>query len=113
MRKVPILFWVAAIVFAAAGLARPTASQPMPAGSPVTMDGTIVMSVEDDFQKGRATRRYFLNHSGRHFDLVLTPRQAAGLQPGMTVRITGRLAGKVLTTDPSDESVLVLRPAPR
>jgi len=114
MQRVPILLSVAAIVFAAAvGLARPTAGQPAPAGSPLTIEGAVVMSVEDDFQTGRATRRYFLNHSGRHFDLVLTPGQAAGLQPGMTVRITGWLAGRVLTADPSDESVVVLHPAPR
>jgi len=110
MRRVPILLSVAAVVFVAAAiLARLAASQPTPAGSHITIEGTIVMSVEDDFQRDRATRRYFLNQSGRQLELVLAPHQAAGLRPGMAVRITGQLAGNVLTPDPSDESIVLLR----
>ena len=111
MRRVPILVAVAAIVFAVA--ARPTllaASQATSSPGPVMIEGTIVMVIEDDFQRGRATRHYFLNHAGQQLDLRLTPRQAAGLQPNMTVRIIGQLVGNVLTADPSDESVVVLRP---
>jgi len=111
MWRASILVAVAAIVFAvAAGLASLAAGQPPSSKLPVVIEGTIVMAIEDDFQKGRATRRYFLNQSGRQLDLELMPRQAAGLQPGMTVRITGQLVGNVLTADPSDESVVVLRP---
>jgi len=110
MPRVPIPLSLAAILIAAAALApRPTASQPTPAGSHITIEGTIVMSVEDDFQRDRATRRYFLNQSGRQLELVLAPHQAAGLRPGMAVRITGQLAGNVLTPDPSDESIVLLR----
>ena len=111
MRRAAILVAVAAIALAiAAGLGSPAAGQSTSPGSSVVIEGTIVVLVEDDFQKGRATRRYFLNQSGRQLDLRLMPRQAAPLQPGMTVRITGQLVGNVLTADPSDESVVVLRP---
>jgi hypothetical protein len=104
-----VLVSVAAIVFAAAaGVASPQASQTTLPGSPVVIEGEIVMSVEDDFRTGRATRRYFLNQSGRQYDLRLTSREAAGLQPGMTVRITGRLVGHILIPDSSDGSVVVL-----
>ena len=110
MRRASILVAIAAIVFAiATAFASLAASQPASSQPPVVIEGTIVMAVEDDFEKGRATLRYFLNQSGRQFDLRLMPRQAAGLQPGMTVRITGQLMGTVLTADPSDESVVVLR----
>src|SRR5262245_37413954 len=109
MRRVPIFVLVLAIVFA--GAARPTslaASQATSSPGPVVIEGTIVMAIEDDFQKGRATRRYFLKHSAQLLDLRLTTRQAAGLEPNMTVRIIGQLVGNVLTADPSDESVVVL-----
>ena len=110
MRRVPILVAIAAIVFAVAtGPTSLDASQATSSPSPVVIEGTIVMAIEDDFQKGRATRRYFLNHSGQQLDLRLTPRQAAGLEPNMTVRIIGQLVGNVLTADLSDESVVVLR----
>jgi len=107
MRRVPILVSVAAIV-AAAGVASSQASQTTLPGSPVVIEGKIVMAVEDDFQTGRATRRYFLNQSGRQYDLKLASREAAGLQPGMTVRIIGRLVGHILIPDSSDGSVVVL-----
>ena len=106
-----MLVTVAVIVFAAAtSLTALAAGQPTSSHGRVVIEGTIVIAIEDDFQKGRATRRYFLNHSGQQFDLRLTPRQAAGLQPNLTVRIIGQLVGNVLTADPSDESVVVLRP---
>ena len=109
MRRMPTLVVLAAIMLAVA--ARPTSLVAQATSSPgtVVIEGTIVMAIEDDFQKGRATRRYFLNYSGQQLDLRLTPRQAAGLQPNMTVRIIGQLVGNVLTADPSDESVVVLR----
>src|SRR5262245_45180578 len=111
MRRALIIVAITAIVFAvAADLASLAASQPASSQPFVVIEGTIVMAIEDDFQKGRATRRYFLNQSGRQLDLELMPRQAARLQPGMTVRITGQLVGNLLTADPSDESVVVLHP---
>src|SRR5258706_10671311 len=111
MRRMPTFVSVAALVFVvAAPPARPALSHPTSPGSAVVLEGTIAMSVEDDFQRGRATRHYFLVQSGRRYDLVLTPRQADAVQPGMTVRITGQLGGNVLTADPSDESVVMVRP---
>jgi hypothetical protein len=105
----PTFVSVAALVLTVAA-ARPAVSQPTPSASPVVVEGTIAMSIEDDFQRGRATRHYFLVQSGRRYDLQLSPRQADAVQPGMTVRVTGRLGGNVLTADPSDESVVVVRP---
>ena len=74
------------------------------------VEGTVAMSVEDDFQSGRATRHYFLDNSGsvKRYDLRLTPRQANLVQPGMRVRVTGSLAGGILTADQADQSVVVL-----
>ena len=104
---VPVVVLVSAV---AAAIARPAAAQTTPLGSPVVVEGTVAMSVEDDFQSGRATRHYFLDQSdsGTRYDLRLTPRQANIVQPGMKVRIIGSLAGDILTADKSDQSVVVL-----
>jgi len=79
-------------------------------GQAVVVEGTIAMAVEDDFRSGRATRRYLLqpSGSGAPYDLELTPRQANSVQPGMRVRVTGRLHGSVLTADQTDQSVVIL-----
>ncbi len=68
------------------------------------------MLVEDDFQNGHATRHYFLDQpdSGRRYDLSLTQRQANRIQPGMSVRVIGTLAGNVITADQDDGSVVTL-----
>jgi len=81
------------------------------AGSPEVVEGTVVMIVEDDFLHGRAAKHYFLDHSGGRNDLYVTPKQAQALQPGMKVRVTGRLAGRVLTADTADAGVVVLQGA--
>ena len=75
-------------------------------------DGVVVMLVEDDFEKGRATRHYFLDQpeSGRRYDLKLTQRQESRIQPGMSVRVIGRLADNVLTADQDDASIVILNP---
>src|SRR5215468_230649 len=105
--------FVMLLVFAlAVGIASPMAAQ-VAAGSPEVVEGTVVMIVEDDFLHGRAAKHYFLDQAGpggRH-DLNITPKQARALQPGMKVRITGRLAGRVLTPDTADASVVVLEAA--
>ena len=111
MRATTPFVLVAALALAvAAAMPRPAVGQTNPSGSPVVVEGTIAMSVEDDFQSGRATRHYFLDQSGadRRYDLRLTPRQASGVQPGMRVRVVGSLVGSVLTADQGDESVVVL-----
>src|SRR5262245_54558398 len=105
---------VALLEFAlAVGIAGPAVGQIAPAGSPEVVEGTVVMIVEDDFLHDRAAKHYFLDVSGpggRH-DLKLTPKQARVLQPGMKVRVTGRLNGRVLTADPADAGVVVLEAA--
>lgn len=111
MRGIVAFVPVVALAFAvAAPIARSAAGQTTPLGSPVVIEGTVAMSVEDDFQSGRATRHYFLDQSGsgRRYDLTLTPRQANIVQPGMRVRVTGSLAGGILTADQADHSVVVL-----
>jgi len=111
MRGIVAFVPVVALVFVvAAAIARPDATRATPLGSPVVVEGTVAMSVEDDFQSGRATRHYFLDPSGsgRRYDLRLTPRQANIVQPGMRVRIIGSLAGDILTAYKADESVVVL-----
>ena len=111
MRGIGAFVPVMAVVFGvSAGNARPAAGQTAPLGSLVVVEGTVAMSVEDDFQSGRATRHYFLDPSGPggRYDLRLTPRQAAIVQPGMRVRVIGRLAGGILTADQRDHSVVVL-----
>jgi hypothetical protein len=115
MRGMTAFVPVAAFVFAVAAVsARPAAAQTTWLGNQVIAEGTLAMSVEDDFQSGRATRHYFLDQSGpgRRYDLRLTPRQASRVQPGMRVRVIGRLAGSVLTADQADDSVVVLDAPP-
>lgn len=102
---------VAALVLAmAAGMARAAPGQSTTVDSPVVIEGTIAMSVEDDFQSGRATKHYFLDQSNpdTRYDLRLTPRQATIVQPRMRVRVIGTLTGSVLTADQTDDSVVVL-----
>jgi hypothetical protein len=104
---VPVVALVSAV---AAASAHPASGQTTPLGIPVVVEGRVAMSVEDDFQSGRATRHYFLDQSGsgRRYDLRLTPRQANMVQPGMRARVIGSLAGDILTADKADQSVVVL-----
>jgi hypothetical protein len=102
---------VAALMIAVAALdAPPALGQANAAGTPVVAEGKVAMSVEDDFQSGRATLHYFLDPSGSggRYDLRLTPSQAKRVRPGMSVRIMGRLAGSVLTADQDDSAVVLL-----
>ena len=110
-RRLRALVPVAILVFAGAGtMAPPAAGQVTPLGSPVVVEGTVAMIVEDDFANGRATKHYFLDQSGPHgrYELRLTPHQATTVQPGMQVRVTGSLAGRVLHADVADHAVVVL-----
>ena len=94
----------------AATMARPAAGQTATAGSPIVVEGTVAMVVEDDFQNGRPIKHYFLDRPGSHgrLDLKLTPNQAKAVHPGMQVRIMGSLAGRVLTSDAGDHALVVL-----
>ena len=111
MRRLTAFVPVAVLVFiVAATMARPAAGQTTSVGSPVVVEGTVAMVVEDDFVNGRAIKHYFLDQpgpNGRH-DLKLTSHQAKTVHPGMRVRITGSLAGRVLTSDAADHAVVVL-----
>ena len=111
MRGIATFVPVVAVMFGvSAANARPAAGQATPPGRPVVVEGTIVMSVEDDFRSGRATRRYFLDPAGPggRYELRLTPAQADLVQPGMRVRVIGRLVERVLTANRADHGVLVL-----
>lgn len=93
-----------------AARARPAAGQAAVPGRTVLVEGTIAVSVEGEFPAGLATRHHFLDQSGPggRYELRLTPGQADTVQPGMRVRITGRLAEGVLTADRASHSVVVL-----
>ena len=111
MRGIGAFVPVVAVVFGVSGAhARPALGQAAPAGNLVVVEGTVAMSVEDDFQSGRATRHYFLDVSGPggRYDLRLTPRQTGIVQPGTRVRVIGRLAGGILSADQGDHGVVVL-----
>lgn len=111
MRRLMAFVPVGVLVFVvAATMARPAAGQTIPVGSPAVVEGTVAMVVEDDFVNGRAIKHYFLDQPGPHgrHDLTLTPHQAKTVHPGMRVRITGSLAGRVLTSDAADHAVVVL-----
>jgi hypothetical protein len=111
MRRLTATLPVAVLLFAVSATgARPAAGQTTSVGSPAVVEGSVAMVVEDHFASGRAIKHYFLEHSGpygRH-DLKLTPHQARTVQPGMRVRVTGSLAGRVLTSDAADHAVVVL-----
>ena len=46
-------------------------------GQPVVYEGTVTVAVEDDFERGRATRRYFIDEQnlGRRFELKVNKAQ--------------------------------------
>lgn len=108
---VPLL---AVVLVVSAANAPPAAGRAILPGTPIVVEGTVVMIVEDDFLRGRATRRYFLDEAGsqRRYDLTLTPRQVDVVQPGMRVRVIGTLADGVLTPEPGERSVVVLEGPP-
>jgi len=111
MRGIAAFVPVVAVAFGvSAASARAAAGQPAPLGRPVVVEGTVAMSIEDDFQSGRATRHYFLVQSGpgRRYGLRLTPRQTEIVRPGMRVRVIGSLAAGILSAGQTDHSLVVL-----
>jgi hypothetical protein len=82
-------------------------------GTPVVVDGTVVMLVEDDFARGRATTHHFLDEAvtGKRHKLKLKPQQAQRVEPGMKIRVSGTLSGDELTPDDSGFSVTFLKSA--
>ena len=79
-------------------------------GSPVTLEGTALMQVVDDFEHGRSDIRYFLRErsSNERLELKLSPEQAKRIRPGQELRVRGRRSGKVLAADP--DKVLAVDP---
>jgi len=99
--KVLLLIGLAASTGAAAAAA--------PAAS-VTLEGTVSMQIEDDFQHGRARTRYFLveRSSNERLELQLSPEQAKKIRPNQELRVRGKRSGKMLAVDAAASSVSVL-----
>jgi len=76
----------------------------------VTLEGTVSMQIEDDFQHGRSRTRYFLveRSSKERVELQLAPEQAKKLRPNQQLRVRGMRSGKVLAVDTTAHSISVL-----
>jgi hypothetical protein len=76
-------------------------------GERVVYEGTVAVVVEDDFQRGRSTTRYFLQerHLGQRFELRVSPEQGKQLKTGATIRVRGVAAGGTLSADTTTGSV--------
>jgi hypothetical protein len=79
-------------------------------GKPVVFAGKLAVSVVDDFQHGKAGRRYFLEETNleTRFELKLLASQAGRLEPGANIQVKGRLSGFLLTADTTADAVTVL-----
>ena len=79
-------------------------------GQRVVYEGTVAVAVEDDFARGRATRRYFLDEQnlGQRFELRVSEAQGKALRTGARIRVRGVAAGGALSADTGTESVTVL-----
>jgi hypothetical protein len=79
-------------------------------GSTVTLEGTVEVQVEDDFEHSRSRTRYFLveHRSKERLELQLSPQQAKRMRFGQELRVRGRQSAKVLAADPDAEAVTVL-----
>jgi hypothetical protein len=85
----------------------------VPAADPaptVTLEGTVLIQVADDFEHGRSRTLYFLleRRSGERVELKLSPEQAKRLRFGQELRVRGKRSGKVLAADPEAAAVAVL-----
>ena len=103
--------WLAASLLALSFTA--AAASPGRAGTPVVYEGTLAVSIEDDFAHSRATRHYYLDEAnlGRRFELQLDGRQARDLVPGMRLRVHGDVADGQLRADTSADSIVVVAAA--
>ncbi len=82
-------------------------------GEPVVYEGTVSVAVEDDFARGRATRRYFLDEQnlGQRFELKLSAAQGRQLRTGARIRVRGHAVGGAVSAEPAGDSVTVLAEA--
>ena len=85
-------------------------AQPAPGGQRVVYEGTVAVAVEDDFARGRATMRYFLDERnlGSRFELKVNENQGRKLKTGQQVRVRGNAAGTTLNADTGDDGVTVV-----
>jgi hypothetical protein len=99
----------AAAVLIACTIYAPAASA-QDSGQPVVYEGTVTVAVEDDFERGRATRRYFIDEQnlGRRFELKVNKAQGDKLRTGARIRVRGNAAGNALSADPAGDAVTVL-----
>jgi len=76
----------------------------------VTLEGTVLMQVVDEFEHGRSHIRYFLRErrSNEQLELKLSPEQAKRVRPGQELKVRGRRRDKVLEADPDADAVAVL-----
>jgi hypothetical protein len=89
------------------------AAPPADAGRPVVYEGTVAVAVEDDFARGRATKRYFLDEQtlGERIELKVSEAQGRLLKTGARIRVRGVAAGGVLAADATGDGVTVLADA--
>jgi hypothetical protein len=82
-------------------------------GQPVVYEGTVAVAVEDDFARGRATRRYFLDEQnlGQRFELKVSDAQGKRLETGARIRVRGVVSAGALSADAQADSVAVLEAA--
>jgi hypothetical protein len=78
--------------------------------SPVTLEGTVLIQIADDFERGRSSSLYFLRErrSQERLELKLSPEQAKRILPGQQLRVRGTRSGKVLAADRDADAVTVL-----
>jgi hypothetical protein len=88
----------------------PAAAAAGAGGGRVVYEGTVAVAVEDDFARGRATRRYFLEeqHLGQRFELKLSDPQGRQLRTGQRIRVRGVVQGGALSADVQSDGVTVL-----
>ena len=79
-------------------------------GQRVVYEGTVAVAVEDDFARGRATKRYFLDEQtlGERVELKVSESQGRLLKTGARIRVRGVAAGGTLSADARPASVTVL-----
>ena len=82
------------------------AARAQDSGQPVVYEGTVTVAVEDDFERGRATRRYFIDEQnlGRRFELKVNKAQGDKLRTGARIRVRGDAAGNALSADPAGDA---------
>src|SRR4051794_14140160 len=84
-RILAFLPWVAALLLCAGQAMAVQSVEQASAATTVVLEGTVVMLIEDDFLKGRATTHHFLDDSatGKRHPLKLRPEHAGRVEPGM------------------------------